>query len=580
MRPADDVDAFGPQVLRDYAIVADGRRGALIGPRGEIVWLCAPTWDSAGVLDRLVGGDGVYAVTPVDTFVWSGSYEEGSLVWHSRWTTTTTTLACHEALALPSDPHRVVLLRRIVGGDRDAAADVTLRLSGGFGRPPAGTWSRDEQGRWTLDLGPLSARWSGAWDARLEDGALRWRVQVPAGTTLDLVLEVADRPLGPPVDPAQAWADTRARWADDAPDFARTAAPRDARQAYALLRGLTAEHGGMVAAATLGLPERADARRNYDYRYVWVRDQAYAGLACAVDEPLGLLDDALAFTSARILEHGPTLVPAYRQDGSPVPPESRLPLPGYPGGSDVVGNRAGTQFQLDAFGEFLQLVGAALRLDHVEADHLAAARVAVRVIADRWDDPDAGIWELDDAWWTHSRLACVAGLRAFARGLAGPETTRVEDLADTLLAETSRRSLAAGGYWLRRPGRPGVDAALTLPAVRGATAPDDPRTLATLREVERTLVRDGFVYRFRHGERPLGDAEGAFTLCGFMLSLAHLQQGDAVRAFRSFDQHRTVAGSPGVLAEEFDVRARQLRGNLPQAFVHAMLLETAQRLPG
>jgi alpha,alpha-trehalase len=91
-------------------------------------------------------------------------------------------------------------------------------------------------------------------------------------------------------------------------------------------------------------------------------------------------------------------------------------------------------------------------------------------------------------------------------------------------------------------------------------------------------VEDGYAYRFRHDDRALGEAEGAFLLCSFVLSLALLQQGDIVGAVRFFERGRSACGPPGLYAEEFDVDQRQLRGNLPQAFVHALMLECAGRL--
>jgi GH15 family glucan-1,4-alpha-glucosidase len=105
--------------------------------------------------------------------------------------------------------------------------------------------------------------------------------------------------------------------------------------------------------------------------------------------------------------------------------------------------------------------------------------------------------------------------------------------------------------------------------------PDDPRTLATLRHVLDDLTSDGYAYRFQHGDRPLGETEGAFLLCGFMVALAQHAAGREIEAFRWFERNRAAAGSPGLFAEEFDVQQRQLRGNRPKAFVHAMLLETS-----
>jgi GH15 family glucan-1,4-alpha-glucosidase len=346
-----------------------------------------------------------------------------------------------------------------------------------------------------------------------------------------------------------------------------------------VLRGLTTRGGGMVAAATTSLPERAEEGRNYDYRYVWIRDQSFAGQAAAAAGVPGLLDDAVRFVTERLHEDGPRLAPAYTVHGTPVPGQRDLDLPGYPGGFDRVGNQVREQFQLDGFGEALLLFAAAARLHRLDDTAWRAAALAVRAVAERWQEPDAGIWELDDRKWTHSRLTCVAGLRALAAAaprhpLAGTCTR----LADTVLAAVTATCVHPDGYWQRAPDDPEVDAALLLPAVRGALPADDPRTRTTLEVCRRDLTQDHFVYRFRHDGRPLEEAEGAFLLCGFVMALAEHRQGRETSAYRWFERNRGACGASGLYAEEFDIAQRQLRGNLPQAFVHALLLESAARL--
>jgi hypothetical protein len=564
-RRAQVWEQFPPQVLREYALVADGHRGALVGPRGDVVWLCAPSWDSEAVISALVGGDGIYAITPTEPFVWGGYYEPGSLIWHSRWVTGAATIESHKALAAPAGPHRLVLLRRVLAGKQDAAVHVVLDLRTAFGRKSMRQIHRADDGSWTARTGELWIRWSGAPDATVEEaGRLVADLSVAAGKGHDLLRE--------------AWVATRRYWAGAVPTLDTCIAPRDARHAYAVLRGLTAPGGGMVAAATLGLPERAHGGRSYDYRYVWLRDQAYAGIAASVDQAYPLMDEAVAFTVARILEHGDQLAPAYRVDGGLLPSETTLSLPGYPGGTDVVGNWVNGQFQLDSMGEILQLLASAARHDRLDDDGHHALMVAVDVIEKRWPEPEAGIWELDDAWWTQSRLSAIAGLRVAAGQVAGSEAGRLSSLADAILAETSSRCLRLDGAWARSPDREGTDASLLLPPVRGALTADDPRTRATIDAVNAELTQDGYAYRFAADDQPLGQAEGAFLLCGFTMALAQWHQGRDVEAFRWFERTSAACGTPALLAEEFDVRQRQLRGNLPQGFVHAMLLETAQRL--
>jgi GH15 family glucan-1,4-alpha-glucosidase len=147
-----------------------------------------------------------------------------------------------------------------------------------------------------------------------------------------------------------------------------------------------------------------------------------------------------------------------------------------------------------------------------------------------------------------------------------------------VLAETARTAVHPTGRWQRAPDDERTDAALLLPPLYGAVATDDPRTLLTLQSVTGSLVSDGYVYRYQPDARPLGESEGAFQLCVFALSMAQLQQGDVLAAARSFERGRGACGSTGLFTEEYDVRQLQLRGNLPQAFVHAIFLEAAAKL--
>jgi alpha,alpha-trehalase len=576
---------FHPHALRDYALIADGERGALVSPRGDIVWLCAPRWQSDAVFSSLIGGEGVYAVIPAHTFVWGGYYEEASLIWRSRWVTASGITECREALAFPGDPGRVVVLRQILARDCPAEVEVILDARAGFGRSGLRSVSRDDHNAWTGRAGDLHLRWSGdVAEARVrrtgQASVLSMNLTVPPGESRDLVLELSAEPLGDePADANSAWRTTEERWAQAVPPLDRVTATRDARQAQAVLRGLTSSTGGMVAAATTSLPERAEQGRNYDYRYAWIRDQVYAGRAAAAAGAYPLLDDAVRFVSGRLHEDGAKLVPAYTVDGGAVPDQHRLDLPGYPGGFDLVGNQVNRQFQLDALGESLLLLAAAGEHDRLDSEGRTAAEIAAAAIAQRWPEPDAGIWEIDNQAWTHSRLICVAGLRAAARHCtAEPQSSDWSGLADVILADTAGHAVHPSGRWQRSPGDPGLDAALLMPAIRGAVLADDPRTVETLRAYLAELTQDGYAYRFRHDERPLGEAEGAFLLCGFVVALALQQQGHQLEAARWFERNRAACGSPGLYAEEYDVAERQLRGNLPQAFVHAMVLECAARL--
>src|SRR5699024_1039454 len=487
---------------------------------------------------------------------------------------------CEDSLSYPGDRDAAVILRRIRAVSGPARVTVSCQPSSGFDSHLLSE-AQKADGVWTGQVGDVRMRWQGAADAQLEmDGCLRFELELEQGEEHTLALELSRGPLPEtPVDAAALLESTYRSWGRTVAEVDRPGTNADILQSYAVLAGLTSQDNGMVAAATMSLPERPKAHRDYDYRYVWIRDQCYAGQAVAQLGPNPLLEAALTFVSDRINEHGTDLKPAYRVDGGDLPDEHRVGLLGYPGGTNIAGNWVNDQFQLDTPGEALNLFAKAAELDRMNGRRWQAVNTCVRIIEERWQHPDAGVWELEDGHWTHSRLACVSGLRSIARHTTGGEAARWEALAEEILADTSAggtdaegvwqqlpdragtdaaillplvrgalpgddprtgaplragqrdlnragpslrfgaRGSDAEGVWQQLPDRAGTDAAILLPLVRGALPVDDPRTVATLRAVQRDLNRDGHIFRFRHGGRRLGDAEGSFTVCGFITAL-------------------------------------------------------------
>ncbi len=573
-----------PHVLRDYALLADGERGAVVGPRGDIVWLCFPHWDSEPVFAALLGGAGAYVVRPSDEhFVWGGQYDEDTLVFRNRWIVGGTIVECVEAMGFPGTTDRVALVRQVKAVEGPASVDVTLALRGRNGERVGAHPHRSGDG-WTFEVDGVHVRWTVPGHPRWSDGLAFMHLDLEPGAHADLVLELATAPFSaPPIAGGQLIRETTAQWKEASSPLRGCRAERDARAALTLLRGMTASNGGMVAAATTSLPERADEGRNYDYRYAWIRDQCYAGLAGAAAGDAGhpLLDDAVRFVSERVLADGDRLRPAYRVSGEPVPEECTADLPGYPGATTVVfGNRAGSQFQLDVFGEALQIFAAAAAADRIDPVVWQAAEVAADAIERRWRDDDAGVWEVSPRRYTQSRLACVAGLRAItAQAAPGPLANRWLALADGIAADVATWGVLHDGRWRRAADDDRADAALLLAGLRGAVPPDDPRSQHLLEAVCADLVVDGYVYRYLVDDAPLGAREGAFLICGFWLALALHQVGHVDAAVAVFERNRAACGPSGIFTEEYDVHERQLRGNFPQAFVHALLVEAAVTLP-
>ena len=284
-------DAQPPHVLREYALLADGERGIVVGPRGEFAFMCFPSWSDDAVFSTLIGGGGAYSVTPAGRFVWGGYYEPATLVWRSRWATDSGIVECREALALPSQAGRALILRRIIAQRGAARIHIVLNPRARFGSEGLRAPRLGEDHVWRGRVGELTIAWAGAPGARsLPDGhggrALCLELHLEPGEHHDLVLLITCDPKHEPLpEPDAAWEGTVTEWHARIPQLQHAMASRDARHAYAVLSGLTSASGGMVAAATSSLPERAEQGRNYDYRYVWIRDQCYVGQSVATAGP-------------------------------------------------------------------------------------------------------------------------------------------------------------------------------------------------------------------------------------------------------------------------------------------------------
>ena len=433
----------------------------------------------------------------------------GQLIWRSRWVTNDGIIECREALAFPGDPHRAVLLRRIIARRGHGAVSVALDPRAGFGRHRAAAASHRTTRHWTAGrrrctcAGPATRAapapgqtGTGAdWPLTLMLGRARtttwsWRSRPP----------VRDRPP----DPSLAWTPPSGLGARRSRAGAAAPPPRDARHAYAVLRGLTSAGGGMVAAATTSLPERAEAGRNYDYRYVWIRDQCYAGQAVAAAGADPLLDDAVRFVTDRLLDHGPELSPAYTVDGGagPRPAHARpARLPGR--------HRHGRQLGQPAVPARRLRRGAAAvrrRRRGTTASTPTPGGRPDRRRRHRRPLERARRRDLGARRPTLDPQPADLRRRAARRRRAAARRRRAADwlaLADTILADTASACVHPAGRWQRSPDDPG--------ARRRAAAAGDPRRAARRRPahhrhlapVPRDLTEDGYAYRFRHDERPL-----------------------------------------------------------------------------
>lgn len=591
--------------IEDYALIGDRRSAALVGPDGSVDWLCLPRFDSSAVFAGLLGADahGCWRLAPVSGgTTCHRAYLGDTLILRSDWYTPDGAVQVTDFMP-PEGPQALI---RIVEG-RHGSVRMRSRL---LARPDYGRVTPR-----TRRLGTNDAVAEAGPDAYVLEGSSPLDPPCatdPCAITATFTVAAGERHVftlrhrpghdhsHPHINAQRALLRTERFWTDWASRCTYTGPQRDAVvRSLITLKALThAPTGGIVAAATTSLPEDLGGVRNWDYRYTWLRDAAMtlnAFLAAGYLEEAGAWRAWLLRTVAGDPEH---LQIMYGVGG-----ERRLTehtadwLPGYEGSRPVrIGNAAATQFQLDVYGEVLDTLHRA-HLAGLACDPDTTALVVelAGAVADRWREPDEGIWEVRGPrrHFVHSKvMAWVALDRALRILDTDPGTVVDGGIRDRLRRERDaiHREVCERGYDTERNtftqfyGSRELDGALLLVPAVGFLPPDDKRVIGTVEAVQRDLTRDGLVLRYTSdpGHRGAVDglpgSEGAFLACSFWLVDALTLIGRMDEARLLFDRLLALRNAFGLLAEEWDVSRRRQVGNYPQAFSHGPLVETAALL--
>ncbi len=585
--------------IEDYAMIGDCHTAALIGRDGSIDWLCLPRFDSASTFGALLGDEdhGRWLLAPAASLTGEAtstrSYLPDTFTLVTTWTTTTGEVEVTELM--PHGDRRADIIRRVRGVSGTVQMHVDLRVR--FGYSDALPWIRQtpEEGDHALVAiaGPDAIVVRGP-ELTAQNHSHQADFSVAEGETVDLTLTwyPSHRQPPPRIDVARRIRETTKWWrdwassADRAPEY-----PDAVRRSLLVLRALTHEDtGGIVAAATTSLPEQFGGQRNWDYRYVWLRD---ASLTLEVLLDHGFLAEADAWRSwlLRSIAGDPSDVQImYGLAGERRLDEYELAtLPGYEGSSPVrVGNGAFLQYQGDVFGEVMVALQAARRLGAAEDDFSwPLQRALMTYVEENWMRPDNGIWEIrgPQRHFTHSRVmvwaafdCAIRALREF--GLEGP-AERWQEIRDEIRDEIEQRGWdAERGTYTQYFGSEGVDASLLqLPQV-GYLAPDDPRMVSTVEAIERELLHDGLLLRYRTdtGVDGLPAGEHPFLACSFWLVEQYASSGRMDDARVLMDRLVSFTNDVGLLSEEYDVAGDRQVGNVPQALSHLALVRAADAI--
>jgi GH15 family glucan-1,4-alpha-glucosidase len=585
-------DGYAP--IRDYALVGDGRTGALIARDGSVDWLCLPNFDSPSVFARILdaGHGGSFQLEPAVPYETERRYLDDSNVLETTFTTAQGSVRLTDAMTL-SDDRAISPMRELVRKAEGMAGTVPLRWSFDprFGYGGRKTKIVRRSGHWFAESGgdALVLAICDAPDGIYANGVVTGEVALEQGHSALWSLAAAHaEPLVIPgrSDAERRLARTAAFWPTWASQIQYEGPWREAVVRSALVQKLLvfAPSGARVAAPTASLPEWIGGTRNWDYRYTWLRDACWsldAGIR------LGFHKGAHSFfwwlmQASRLTQ--PELQILYRVDGSPHAPERELPwLEGYRGSGPVrIGNGAARQLQLDVYGGVLEAIWLYVqKVGHIDGDTgKEVARIADWV-AMHWRDPDSGIWEVrsEPTHFIQSKAFCWVALdracRLGERGAIPDRSMRWRAAADELreFIETQGWDEELGTYVratnLREP-----DASLLTMPLLGYGDPKGERICSTIDTIERELRKGPFVYRYL-GDDGVGGSEGAFLTCSFWLVEALAHAGRLDRAHALMDELVGLANDVGLYSEEVDPHTHDFLGNFPQALTHLALVNAA-----
>ena len=583
-----------PLRIEDYALIGDCETAGLVGKDGSIDWLCLPRFDSGACFAALLGTPehGRWQIAPVGQIKnVSRRYRDGTLILETTFTTAEGVVTLIDGMAVRED---YPVLIRCVRGERGQVPlhlELVIRFDYGSIVPWVTRW---DGGGIQAVAGPDLLRLHSRVPLQGADHSSTADFTVSEGEEVPFLLSwrPSHLPGLSPGDPMTLLRNTEKSWQDWSNGCRCTGPYGDAiLRSLLTLKGLTyAPTGGVVAAPTTSLPEHLGGVRNWDYRLCWIRDATftlYALMAAGYKEEARAWREWLLRAAAGNPEN---LQIMYGLAGERRLSEWQVDwLPGYEGASPVrVGNGAYQQFQLDVYGELLDVLYQSRRIG-LEPEQ-AAWNVEVQLVKfleTAWKQPDEGIWEVRGPrrHFTHSKVMAWV---AFDRAVKAVEKFDVQGPVERWrgLRDAIHREVCANGFdadknsFVQYYGAKETDASLLMIPLVGFLPADDPRMAGTVACIERELLHDGFVQRYHtHSDLDgLPPGEGVFLPCTFWLADNYVLQGRQQEAENLFQRLLGLCNDVGLISEEYDPRTGRLVGNFPQAFTHVALINSAMNL--
>ena len=582
--------------IEDYAFLSDTQTGALISRDGCVDWLCFPRFDSGACFASLLGKgeNGRWRFFPRDEVEKiTRRYRGETLILETEIATASGTVRLIDFM--PPRGRNPDIIRIVEGLDGEVVMKMELIIRFDYGHVIP--WVRKCHGGLEAIAGPDGLILRTPTETQGKDLTTVAEFTVKKGERVPFVLTwFASHEEPPkPVTADHALRDTENFWSDWAGHCHRKTPWEEALvRSLVVLKGLTyAPTGGLVAAASTSLPEEIGGVRNWDYRFCWLRDATFTLIAFM---NAGYTEEAMQWREwlLRAIAGMPSQMQImYGVHGERRLAEFEVPwLSGYENSRPVrIGNAASRQFQIDVFGEVLASMHRA-HVEGIENDEAdwALQQGLMRFLESKWHEPDHGIWEVrgEPRHFTHSKMmAWVAFDRAIKLAKAcncamGENLDRWTKIRDQIHREVCERGYnAAKNSFTQYYGSKGLDASLLTMPLTGFLPATDPRIVGTVEAIQRELVEDGFVLRYRPQKENvdgLPGSEGVFIPCSFWLADCLYLIGRKKEARELFERLLDVRNDLGLLSEEYDPRSKRQLGNFPQAFSHVALINAALML--
>ena len=581
------------QPIEDYALIGDCHTAALVGRDGSIDWLCFPCFDSGACFAALLGepkhGRWLVAPSAEPTSV-RRRYRDGTLILDTEFDTDSGSIRISDFMPLSGQRRDVVRIVQGLSGEVQVKMELIVRFDYGSIVP----WVRRAHHGLLVTAGPDTLELHTDVVVRGENMKSVAEFFVHAGERQSFVLNYrpSHEAAQPRLDAEHSLAETEATWREWSQRCSFQGYRRDAVvRSLITLKALTYQPtGGIVAAPSTSLPEQPGGVRNWDYRYCWLRDATFTLNALLL---AGYTDEAVAWREwlLRAVAGSPDdLQILYSITGARRIDEVELPwLPGYGGATPVrVGNAASKQFQIDVFGEVMDMLHLARAASlHPEPAAWKIQVALLKFLDSNWKQPDEGIWEVRGPrrHFTHSKVMAWV---AFDRAIKDAEQYALEaplarwrQTRDSIHAEVCDKGFdAIRNTFVQFYGSSLLDASLLLIPQVGFLSADDSRVRGTMEAIEKDLLVDGFVLRYSTASDvdALPAGEGVFLPCSFWLADSYVLTGRRDEAQTLFDRLLGLSNDVGLLAEEYDPHGRRMLGNFPQALTHMALVNTARLL--